>query len=126
MRLEGTQQSKRRRLAVMKIYIFVHGMEVNSKTAAYLKRRLLYAVSRFATRIERIEAGLIDVNGERGGGVDKRCRIVAKIVGMERLVFQDDDSDLRSLIDRTTDRFGRLIGRKLENRLLHGGTSSTP
>lgn len=114
----------KQRRAPMKIYIFVHGMKPNSEITAYLKRRLLYAVSRFATRIERIEAGLIDVNGERGRGVDKRCRIVAKVVGMDRLVLHDDDAELLPLIDRTTDRFGRLLGRKLEPRLLGGGSRS--
>jgi len=110
----------------MKIHIFFHGMELSSEITAYLKRRLLYAVSRFATRIERIEAGLIDVNGERAGGVDKRCRIVAKVAGMDRLVLQDDDSELLPLIDRTTDRFGRLLGRQLEHRPLGNGSRSTP
>lgn len=110
----------------MKIYIFVHGMSPDPDITAYLKRRLLYAVSRFAPRIERIEAGLIDVNGERGGGVDKRCRIVAKVAGMERLVLHDDDSELVPLIDRTTDRFGRLLGRKLEPRPLGNGSRSMP
>lgn len=110
----------------MKINVFVHGMESNPEITAYLKRRLLYAVSRFATRIERIEAGLIDVNGERGGGVDKRCRIVAKVAGMDRLVLQDDDSELLPLIDRTTDRFGRLLGRQLEGRPFDSRAKSKP
>jgi len=110
----------------MKTYVSIHGMDLNSDVAAYLERRLLYAVSRFATRIERIEADLIDISGEwgAGGGVDKRCRIVAMITGIGRL--QDDDSELVPLIDRTTDRFGRLVGRKIELRPLSGRTRSTP
>jgi putative sigma-54 modulation protein len=112
----------------MKIYVSIHGMDLNSDVAAYLERRLLYAVSRFATRIERIEAVLIDISGEwgAGGGVDKRCRIVAMVTGIGRLVVQDDDSELVPLIDRTTDRFGRLVGRKIELRPLSSGTRSTP
>lgn len=112
----------------MKTYVSIHGMDVNSDVAAYLKRRLLFAVSRFATRIERIEADLIDISGERGagGGVDKRCRIVAMVTGIGRLVVQDDDCELLPLIDRITDRFGRLVERKVELRLLRGGARSMP
>lgn len=98
----------------MKIQVFAHGIDLAEEVPAYLKRRLLFAVSRFAPKIERIEAGLIDVNGRERGGVDKRCRIVAKVAGVGRLVVQDDDADLLPLIDRTTDRLGRLVQRKLE------------
>ncbi|MBA4015578.1 MAG: hypothetical protein C0483_00105 [Pirellula sp.] len=98
----------------MKLSIFSHRMELSAETRAYLERRLMFAVSRFAPKIERIEAGLIDVNGERAGGVDKRCRLVAKVAGVGRLVVQDDDAELLPLIDRTADRLGRLVQRKLE------------
>ena len=98
----------------MKIQYFAHGMDMTEETKAHLERRLLYAVSRFSPRIERIEAGLIDVNGERAGGVDKRCRLVASVTGVGRLVVQDDDAEVLPLIDRTADRLGRLVQRKLE------------
>lgn len=108
----------------MRLSIFSHGMELNAEMRAYLERRLMFAVSRFASKIERIEAGLIDVNGERAGGVDKRCRIVAKVTGVGRLVVQDDDAEVLPLIDRTADRLGRLIQRKLEFVRTRGGRQS--
>jgi len=98
----------------MKISMFSHRMEFTEELKTYLERRLLFAVSRFAPKIQSIDAGLIDVNGETAGGVDKRCRIVAKVTGIGRLVVQDDDAEVLPLIDRTTDRLGRLIARKLD------------
>lgn len=109
----------------MKITIFSHGMQVESEIQDYLERRLLFALSRFAPRIERVEAGLIDVNGPRAGGIDKRCRLVAKVAGIGRLVVQDDDADLLPLIDRTADRLGRLVERKLEFVRTRGDRWST-
>ncbi|MBL9083896.1 MAG: HPF/RaiA family ribosome-associated protein [Planctomycetales bacterium] len=98
----------------MKINVFSHQLELTEELKSYFERRLLFAVSRFATKIQSIDAGLIDVNGETAGGIDKRCRIVVKIAGVGRLVVQDDDAEIHPLIDRTTDRLGRLIGRKLD------------
>lgn len=103
----------------MNIHVFAHGLDLTDEVPAYIKRRLLYAVSRFASKIDRIEARLIDVNGRERGGVDKRCRIVGKVAGVGRLVVQDDDAELLPLIDRTTDRFGRLVQRKLELARTH-------
>ena len=58
----------------MRIQIFAHGLDATEDLQAYIKRRLLFAVGRFAPKIERIDAGLIDVNGrERGGEVRFRC-----------------------------------------------------
>jgi len=108
----------------MKILIFSQGMELDDGVKSHVERRLLFAVSRFAPRIERIEAGLIDVNGLRAGGVDKRCRLVANVTGVGRLVVQDDDAEVLPLIDRTAERLGRLVQRKLELLRTRGGRRS--
>jgi putative sigma-54 modulation protein len=109
----------------MKILIYAHGMEVESSVRQHLERRLLFALSRFAPKIDKVEAGLIDVNGERAGGIDKRCRLVAKVAGVGRLVIQDDDAELLPLIDRTANRLGHLVGRKLEFARMVGRASAS-
>lgn len=108
----------------MILRVFSHGMKRTAEIKTHLERRLHFAVSRFAPRIERIEAGLIDVNGEDHGGVDKRCRLVAKVRGVGRLVVQDDDDEWLALIDRTADRLGRLVKRELERLRERGGRQS--
>jgi putative sigma-54 modulation protein len=109
----------------MKIHIYVHGMQIESSTREHLDRRLMFALSRFAPKIEKVEAGLIDVNGERAGGIDKRCRLVAKVAGVGRLVVQDDDAELLPLIDRTANRLGHLVRRKLEFARMVGRASAS-
>ena len=98
---------------------------IGTALRAQILERVEGAVGRSSETVLRVHVGLSDENGPRGG-VDKRCRIVAKVAGMDRLVLQDDDSELLPLIDRTTDRFGRLLGRQLEGRSFDSRAKSKP
>ncbi|MBN8628044.1 MAG: hypothetical protein J0M17_21400 [Planctomycetes bacterium] len=98
----------------MSVNIFADRLQLTDEVRSYFERRLLFAVSRFGAKIQSIDAALIDVNGEAAGGFDKRCRIVVKVAGVGRLVVQDDDAEIHPLIDRTTERLGRLIGRRID------------
>ena len=76
------------------------------------KRRLGFALSRFADRIDRVTVRLADLNGPRGG-VDKQCRIVVRLRSGGEVVIEDTATDLETALDRGADRVQRAVARAL-------------
>lgn len=97
----------------MRIHLHCQGFELTNEEREYVDRRLTFALSRFSPRIRHLGVSICDINGERGG-IDKRCRILARIQGLQELMVEGHDSDLPALIDRSISRMGHLIGRRLE------------
>ncbi len=97
----------------MKISLHCDGVILNQDGRAYLERRLGFALGRFLSKVKSVTVSLTDVNGDRGG-IDKRCRVVARLKGMEEVVLEDSDSSLPILLDRITGRLDRLVSRRLE------------
>jgi hypothetical protein len=82
-----------------------------------LRRRLEFALGRFASRLREVSAHVSDVNGPRGG-VDKRCVITLHLDRSPRpIVIEDVDVDPMVTIDRATDRAGCTVARALARRL---------
>jgi len=89
----------------------------------YAERRLEFALGRFGDRVQRVMIYLEDINGPRGG-IDKRCRMVARLNQPAReVVVEGFEAELESLIDRTADRLGQSVGRELERRRFVGQTT---
>ncbi len=99
----------------MKISIRFQGLESSAEMLAYIERRLSFAVGRFATRITQVAVKITDLNGSRGG-VDKRCRLLARLSGYGDLVVEDNDANLLVVIDRATERLGRVVSRRCERQ----------
>lgn len=78
-----------------------------------LERRLAYALGRFGDRVRRVAVFLSDENGPKGG-TDKVCRITAELPGVGRAVVEGVDSSLTAVIDRTADRVGQSVRRRLD------------
>lgn len=97
----------------MKIAIRGKGIRLSTGQRSLLEDRLHFALGRFATRVQSVSVYLSDENS-RKGGVDKACRMVASLPGQQPVVIQDQDSNLLSLLGRSTDRLGRTIARRLE------------
>jgi ribosomal subunit interface protein len=81
----------------------------------HIARRLSFALSRFAGRLEEVEVRLRDENGPRGG-VDKVCRVKATLRGLPTLVVEAVGADLYAAIDTAADRAGRALGRSLRRQ----------
>lgn len=77
-----------------------------------IERRLRFALSRFADRVDRVTVRLADLNGPRGG-VDKQCRIIVKVRAAGEVVIEDAASDVETAIDRGADRVQRAVARTL-------------
>jgi ribosomal subunit interface protein len=96
----------------MNIEVRGTAMAITVALREHATRRLLFALSRFAPRLRRIEVRLDDINGPRGG-VDKRCRVAIGVRAGAALVVEQVDSDMYAAIARAADRAGRAVDRSL-------------
>lgn len=96
--------------------------------ADHIDRRLRFALGRFGSRVERLVVFLKDDNGPKGG-IDKVCRILAKVRGCGIAMAAVVDSDWIAAVDRATTRIGHTVSRELErqrNRPEFGRRSPVP
>ena len=99
----------------MQLVISGKNFKVGEELREHVGRRLQFALGKFDPEIGRVEVGLSDVNGPRGG-VDKHCRIVARMRTLGTVVVEDADGDFYSVVSRAADRIGRSVARTLARR----------
>lgn len=88
---------------------------LSQATREHVRRRLQFAIGRFAPRLSRVTVRVDDVNGPRGG-VDKICRITVALPTATAVVVEDADRDLYAAVDRAAERLGRAVERRLSRR----------
>lgn len=76
------------------------------------ERRLLFALSRFDSRIKKVDLVVNDENGPRGG-VDKVCRVSVALYQASDVVISDKDTDVIKCISRVAERAGRAVSRAI-------------
>jgi putative sigma-54 modulation protein len=92
----------------------------------HIERRLRFALSRFAIRIEKVVVFLHDHNGPKGG-IDKVCRVLVKARGCGMIMATVADTDWFVAVDRATSRVGRSVARQIERlRSRHIASPRTP
>ena len=74
----------------------------------HIERRLRFALARFGNRVERVVVFLKDLNGPKGG-IDKVCRILAKVRGCGVTLAAVIDSDWIAAVDRATTRIDASV-----------------
>lgn len=79
----------------------------------HAERRMMFALDRFASRVQLVRVRLGDLNGPRGG-VDKRCAIECDLGRLGSVVVEEVDSDLYTAIDRAASRAKVAVRRKLD------------
>lgn len=87
--------------------------ELTESLREFAERRLFFALSRFDSRIQKIELVTNDVNGPRGG-VDKACRISVTIRRGAIIVVSDQDAEWGKCIARAAERVGRSVARAVD------------
>lgn len=103
----------------MKLFFHRQSIEMTTTQREHVEMRVHLSLGRFMPSVFRVAVYVADTNGHRRG-VDKRCRIVAKIQGSKDIVIEDHDSNFYVLVDRVTERLGRTVARRLERRRFGG------
>ena len=88
------------------------GVHLTPELIRHTERRVRFALSRFGSRISWVRVCLSDLNGPKGG-IDRCCRMSAKVRGADRLVIEDRDPNVLAAIHRAADRLGLRVGRQL-------------
>lgn len=89
----------------------------------HIERRLRFALVRFSPRLKRIVVFLQDRNGPKGG-VDKVCRILAKVKGCGVVMATIVDSDWTAAVDRAARSVGHTVARQLDRLHDRRGTAT--
>jgi putative sigma-54 modulation protein len=88
----------------------------------HIERRLRFALARFGNRVERVVVFLQDRNGPKGG-IDKVCRILAKVQGCGSVMAAVADADWTAAVDRATTRIGHTVARQVDRLRDRSGRS---
>jgi putative sigma-54 modulation protein len=99
--------------AGMQVNLRFHGIRRTAEDVEYVRRRARFALLRFSRRVVRVDVLLADENGPRGG-VDKTCRITAKLDGLEPIVVSSIDARTVDAVDQAFGRMGRTVARVLD------------
>ncbi|TWU08206.1 HPF/RaiA family ribosome-associated protein [Stieleria varia] len=97
----------------MSISITDRGGLLSNQLRQLAERRLLFALSRFDSRIVGIDLVVTDENGPRGG-IDKACRLSVYLRHANDVVISDKDADIAVCITRAAERAGRAVSRTIE------------
>ena len=88
---------------------------------AHAEEVLRNAMSRFGERITRIEVHLTDLNSEQKSvGNDKRCRLEARLAGLQPITVSDEAATIEQALKGATDKLQttltRTIGKMTETK----------
>lgn len=78
----------------------------------HARRRLRFVMTRYSARIVRVSVRL-GASNDPSAGADKFCRIQVHLVDAPVATIHASGADLYDVIDRATDRAGRLVVKHL-------------
>jgi hypothetical protein len=84
-----------------------------------IQRRVLFALSRFDTRLRRVVVVICDEDGPRGG-LDTTCVITARLQLLGDVIVRETSEDTSISISRAAERIGRAVQRRIERRRFDG------
>ncbi len=99
----------------MEIAVRTRDLECDADLNKVVERRVVYAVDRHKSRIDRISVCLSDLNGPRGG-VDKLCHMTADVRGIGTVLISERGSDLFEAVANAARRLGFRIRKSIERR----------
>ena len=102
----------------MHIDVRTSQLALEPKQSAQIACLAISTLDSLSAHISRVDVRLSDINGPLGG-IDKRCRVVVHLARGTVAVVEEYDSDLGDLIDRSLDRAGQAVNRRVGLGTLH-------
>ncbi len=99
----------------MKVLISDQQKLLSSVAIEDTESRLAAAFSKYGFRIKRIEVSVSDGNGSRGG-VDKMCRIVARLKQTRDVTVTATNESLTKSIQQAIKRAERSVARQIQKK----------
>ncbi len=79
------------------------------------RRRIQFALTRFADRLRRVRVRIVDINADRGG-LDKRCHIELDLSPRGKLRVEATDLSAEAAVSLAADRAARRLKEEIERR----------
>ena len=98
----------------MKLRLVARGIELTADLKDYVKRRIHFALGRFAGRIKSVSVRLTDLNGPRGG-VDKSCDIQVDVGLRQEVMVCERHENIHAAVAFAVARADRAVQRQLES-----------
>lgn len=98
----------------MRLSIRAQGIDMTSALREHIQSRLRMALSRFGSKIGRVDVHLRDENGPRGG-VAERCLLCAQLGGRSLVVVRTREDIIKAVNDaseRLADAARRTLARE--------------
>lgn len=87
----------------MRIDVRDRGFKVGEGVKNYVGLRLMSVLDHLAGQVESVTVRLTDVDAP-GGGIAKRCRMLARLASSREVHVEETDTTLYSAIDRGAER----------------------
>ena len=97
----------------MQISIIDHNDSLTTETAELAERRLLFALARFDSKVDRVSLVVGDANGPEGG-IDNACSVSVKLHCLPEVRVTCKDAEVSASIAHAADRAGRAVSRAIE------------
>lgn len=94
-------------------------IEGHARLEAYFSTEIEKALSRFESKITRIEVHLGDVNGDKAGVNDKRCLIEARPVNMQPIVVTDTADSVEKAFHGAIEKMRKTLTTTFEKQKTH-------
>lgn len=98
----------------MKLRIVARGIELTADLKEYVRRRIHFALGRFAGKIKSVSVRLADLNGPRGG-VDKSCDIRVDVGLRKEVIVSERHDNIHAAVACAVERADRAVQRQLES-----------
>ncbi len=99
----------------MEVVVRLHGLDASAAFDAHARSRVVGALARFRPEVREVEVVVADVNGPRGG-LDLRCRVVARLSGPATVIAEALAGDAYAALDEAVERLERATTRATERR----------
>ncbi len=96
----------------MLIQIHASGFKLNGALRHLFEEKIVSSLTRFANRIGKVDAYLVDVNGPKGG-IDKLVRLVVEVSRKPTIVIEEKGEQWIELLDSVTERGEQTVGRQI-------------
>lgn len=97
----------------MKIDIQARDFELTDGLREHVEHRLGFALSQFQDHTRGVVVRLSDINGPKGGGIDKCCHLRVRLNGLSDIVVEETEADFPVAVNRAADRAKRTLARRL-------------
>jgi len=98
----------------MKLRLVTRGIEPTADLVDYVRRRVHFALGRFAGKIRSVTIRLVDVNGPRGG-IDKCCNIRVNVGLRQEVVVRERQPNIHAAVAFAVERADRAVQRQLQS-----------